>query len=67
MRIAPRDQKPRERIGHALGFGLGRVSVQMPERGTDVPALLHRPRQFPRGPRSVSLFVVDPFTVPAPA
>jgi hypothetical protein len=38
------------------------VSVEMPQRGADVPALLHRPRQFPR---SVS-FVVDPSTVLAP-
>ena len=30
MRIAPRDQKPRQRVGHALGFGLGPVDVEMP-------------------------------------
>jgi hypothetical protein len=28
--IAPRDEKSRERIGHALGSGIGRVAVQMP-------------------------------------
>jgi hypothetical protein len=30
VRIAPRDEKPRERIGHALRPRVGRVAVQMP-------------------------------------
>jgi hypothetical protein len=30
VRIAPRDEKPRERVGHTLGPGVGRVAVQMP-------------------------------------
>ncbi|HUY59979.1 MAG TPA: hypothetical protein VMV16_09750 [Solirubrobacteraceae bacterium] len=29
VRITPRDEKPRERIGDALGSGIGRVAVQM--------------------------------------
>jgi hypothetical protein len=64
MRVAPRDQKPRERIGHALGFGLGTVDVEMPKRGTDISAVVHRPGQLPCGLRSVSSSV-DPFTVAA--
>jgi hypothetical protein len=30
MRIATRNQKPRERIGHPMGSGLGGVGVEMP-------------------------------------
>jgi hypothetical protein len=30
MRVATRNKKPRERIGHRLGSGLGCVDVQMP-------------------------------------
>ncbi len=30
MRIATRNQEPRERIGHPTGSGLGGVDVQMP-------------------------------------
>jgi hypothetical protein len=29
VRVAPRDEKPRQSIGHALGPGVGRVAVQM--------------------------------------
>jgi hypothetical protein len=66
MRVAPRDQEPRQRIGHALGFGLGPVDVKMPQRGTDVSAVVDRPGQLPCGLRSLS-FRVDPFTVAAPS
>ena len=62
MRVAPRHQKPREGIGHGLSSGLGGVDVEMPQRGADLPAFLHRLGQFLRGPRSVS-FRVDLFTV----
>jgi hypothetical protein len=30
MGVAARNKKPRERIGHPMGSGLGRVDVQMP-------------------------------------
>ena len=30
MRVATRNKKPRERIGHPMGSGLGCVDVQMP-------------------------------------
>jgi hypothetical protein len=67
MRIATRNKKPRERVGHSMGSGLGRVDVEMPERGTDVPAVIYRPSQFPRGsPRSLSRNV-DFSTVPGRA
>jgi len=29
VRITPRDEKPRERVCHALGSGIGRVAVQV--------------------------------------
>ena len=63
MRVATRNKKPRERIGQSRGSGLGCVDVEMPKRSTDVPAVVYRPSQFPRGPpRSVS-FIVDTSTV----
>jgi hypothetical protein len=64
MRVATRDQKPRQCVGHALGFGLRPVSVEVPQRGTHVSAVVYRPRQLPGGLRSLS-FRVDPFTVAA--
>ena len=30
MRVASRNQKPRERVGHSIGPGLGCVDVEMP-------------------------------------
>jgi hypothetical protein len=63
MRVATRNKKPRERIGDAIGSGLGGVDVQMPERGTDVPAVIYRPGQFLRGPPRLASFIVDPLTV----
>ena len=59
VRITPRDEKPRERVRHALSSGIGRVAVQMAHRVAYVPTVLHRPGQLPRAsPRSV-LFIVD--------
>ena len=64
MRVATRNKKSRERIGQSRGSGLGCVNVEMPKRSTDVPAVIYRPSQFPRGPpRSVAL-IVDTSTVP---
>ena len=63
MRVATRNKKPRERIGQSRGSGLGCVDVEMPKRSTDVPTVIYRPCQFPRGPpRPVSL-IVDTSTV----
>ena len=63
MRVATRNKKPRERIGQSRGSGLGCVDVEMPKRSTDVPTVIYRPSQFPRGPpRPVSL-IVDTSTV----
>jgi hypothetical protein len=63
MRVATRNKKPRERIGHSIGSRLGGVDVQMPQCGTDVPAVVHRPGQFPRGSPRLASFIVDSFTV----
>jgi hypothetical protein len=63
VRVTTRNKKPRERVGHPVGSGLGCVDVQMPKRGTDLPAVLHRPGQFPRGPPRSASFIVDPPTV----
>jgi hypothetical protein len=67
MRVATRNEKPRQRVGQSRGSGLGCMDVEMPERGTDLAAVIYRPGQFPRAaPRSVSL-IVDPSTVPGQA
>jgi hypothetical protein len=63
MRVAARDKKPRERVGHSFGSGLGCVDVEMPQRGTDVPAVVYRPSQFLRGPPRSLSSNVDSFTV----
>jgi hypothetical protein len=65
MRVAACDQKPRERIGDPLGLRIGRVKIEMPQRGTDVATSIHRFCQTPcRWPRPASR-IVDQSTIPA--
>jgi hypothetical protein len=67
MRVAPCDKEPRQRIGDSLGFGLGRVDVQMPQCCADLSALFYRPGQLPGGPPRSMSFIVDTSTVLCPA
>jgi hypothetical protein len=67
VRVTTRDQEARERVGDSLGFGLGRVDVQMPQCRTYLTALLHGSGQLPRGPSRFVSFIVDTFTVLCPA
>jgi hypothetical protein len=39
------------------------VNVEMPKRSTDVPAVINRPSQFPRGPPRFVSLIVDTSTV----
>ena len=64
MRITARNKESRESFGDLLGFGIGRVAVEMPQRCVDVAATVHGPCQGPCGwPRSMSR-IVDQSTVP---
>ena len=58
------DQESCQRVGDALGSGLKRVSVQMSQRGANLPAILHGPRQFLRGPPRPVVRVIDLSTLP---
>jgi hypothetical protein len=48
VRIAPRNEKPGQRVRHPRGSGLGPMSVQVPQCGADVPPALHRAGELPR-------------------
>ena len=63
VRIASRDQKPRQGIRHGLGARLGPVPVQMPQCGTNVSACFDRPGQLSRGRERLAALGVDPPTV----
>lgn len=63
MRVATRNKKPRERIGQSRGSGLGCVDVEMPKRSADVPTIIYRSSQFPRGPPRFVSLIVDTSTV----
>jgi hypothetical protein len=63
MRVATRNKKARQRIGQSRGSGLGCVDVEMPKRSTDVPTVIYRPSQFPRGPPRFVSLIVDTSTV----
>jgi hypothetical protein len=63
MRIATCDQKPRKRVSDPLVLRIGRVDIEMPQRGADIATAVHRPCQVPCGsPRFVSR-IVDQSTV----
>jgi hypothetical protein len=64
MRITARNKESRERLGDLLGFGIGRMAVEMPQRCVDIAATVHGSCQGPCGwPRSMSR-IVDQSTVP---
>jgi hypothetical protein len=64
VRIATRNEKPGQRLGHPQSSGLGPVTVEVPQCGTHVPAALHCPGELPRSPpRLVASFILDPSTV----
>ena len=63
MRITARYEKPRERIGDALGVRIGRVDIEVPQRRTDLVTAVNCSREVTCGPlRSVSR-IVDQSTV----
>jgi acetyl esterase len=63
VRIATRNQKPGQRLGHPQSSGLGPVTVQVPQRGTHLPPALHRSGQLPGCPPRLASFIIDPSTV----
>jgi hypothetical protein len=63
VRIAARNEKPCERLGHPHSSRLGPVTVQVPQCGTHVTAVLHRPGELPGSPPRLLSFIVDPSTV----
>ena len=63
VRIATRNEKPGQRVGYTESSGLGRVTVQMPQCGTHVPAALYCPGELTRGPPRLASFIIDPSTV----
>jgi hypothetical protein len=63
VRIATRDEKPGQRVGYTQRSGLGRVTVQMPQRSTHVPAALYCPGELPRTPPRLASVIFDPSTV----
>lgn len=65
-RIATRNEKTGQRIGHHRRSRLGSVIVQVPQCGRHVPAALHRARQLPRRPPRLASFVFDLPTVLGP-
>lgn len=50
VRIAARNQEPGQRLGYPYSSGLGPVTVQVPQRGTHVPAAVDRPGELPGSP-----------------
>lgn len=48
VRIATRNEKPGQRVGDPHSFRLRPMSIQMPQRGADLPAALHRIGELPR-------------------
>jgi hypothetical protein len=63
VRIATRNEKSGQRLGHPHSFGLGPVAVQVPQCGTHVPAGLDCPGELPRSPPRLVSFIIDPSTV----
>jgi hypothetical protein len=63
VRIATRNQKPRQRLGHTLGSWLRPVTVQVPESSADAPAALHRLGELNCSPPRLVSLIVDPSTV----
>ena len=58
-RIATRNEKPRQRIGHHRSFGLGSVIVQVPQCGSHAPPTLYRGGELSCGPPRLALFSID--------
>jgi hypothetical protein len=50
VRIAARNEEPRQRLGYPHSSGLGPVTIQVPQCGTNVPAPLNRPGELPGSP-----------------
>jgi hypothetical protein len=48
VRIAARDKKSRERLGHPVRPGLGPVAVEMSQCGADATPAINRPGELPR-------------------
>jgi hypothetical protein len=49
MRIATRNEKPRERVGNPLGVGLGCVDIEVPKGSRYLVTTVHSPCQVPCG------------------
>jgi hypothetical protein len=63
VRITTRNQKSGQRLGHPHSFGFGPMAVKVSQRGTYLPAALHRPGELPRSSPQLVSFIVDPSTV----
>jgi len=63
VRIATCHEKPCKRFGDPDRFRIRPVAVQVPERGTHLTAVVHRPGEFPSGPPRFVSFTVDHSTV----
>jgi hypothetical protein len=63
VRIATRNEKPRERLRHPHRPWLGSVAVQVPQCGTHVTAVLYRPGELTGSPPRLLSFIVDRSTV----
>jgi hypothetical protein len=48
VRIATRNEKPGQRVRDRHSSRLRSMSIQVPQRGADVPAVLHRTGELPR-------------------
>jgi hypothetical protein len=48
VRIATRNEKPSQRVRYRHSSGLRAMSIQVPQRGADVPAGLHGTGELPR-------------------
>ncbi len=63
VRIAARNEKPRQRLGYPHSPGLGPVTVQVSQRGPHVPAALDRPGELLGSPSRPASFIIDLSTV----
>jgi hypothetical protein len=66
MRIASRDEKPCQRLGHPDRSRLGSVAVEMPQCGPYLTAVVDRPGQLAGGRWRLAWSILDPSTVLAP-
>jgi hypothetical protein len=66
VRIATRDEKPGQRVGHPHSFRLRPVGIQVPQCGTHIPAALHCAGELPRRPPRPVSFIIDLSTVLGP-